>query len=96
MIYIIGGMGYVGSGFTRYCRAHGLPHQVITRDNYQEFAGTGCDVLVKGVRKITIRVTDADNDTGTAHVELDLRGPARSEQVTGRGLGGIWSTVMTR
>ena len=46
MIYIIGGNGFVGSGFTRYCRARGLPHQVITRQNYEEFAGTSCDVLV--------------------------------------------------
>jgi nucleoside-diphosphate-sugar epimerase len=46
MIYIIGGRGYVGSGFARYCRNRGLPHQVITRENYDEFAGTSCDVLV--------------------------------------------------
>ena len=46
MIYIIGGRGYVGSGFARYCRTRRLPHQVITRENYDEFAGTSCDVLV--------------------------------------------------
>jgi nucleoside-diphosphate-sugar epimerase len=46
VIYIIGGRGYVGSGFARYCRARGLPHQAITRENYDEFAGTSCDVLV--------------------------------------------------
>jgi nucleoside-diphosphate-sugar epimerase len=46
VIYIIGGRGYVGSGFARYCRARGLPHQVITRENYEDFAGTSCDVLV--------------------------------------------------
>ena len=46
MIYIIGGRGYVGSGFARYCRSRGLPHEVITRDNYDQFAGTSCDVLV--------------------------------------------------
>lgn len=46
MIYIIGGRGYVGSGFARYCRARGVPHQVITRENYDELAGTSCDVLV--------------------------------------------------
>jgi len=46
VIYIIGGRGYVGSGFVRYCRARGLAHQVITRETYDEFAGTACDVLV--------------------------------------------------
>lgn len=46
MIYIIGGRGYVGSGYVRYCRARGLPHQIITRENYDQFAGTSCDVLV--------------------------------------------------
>lgn len=46
MIYIIGGRGFVGSGYARYCRARGLPHQIITRENYQRFAGTSCDVLI--------------------------------------------------
>src|SRR4029078_8534880 len=46
VIYIIGGRGYVGSGFARYCRARGLPHQVITRENYGQFAGHSCDALV--------------------------------------------------
>jgi nucleoside-diphosphate-sugar epimerase len=46
VIYIIGGRGYVGSGYARYCRARGFAHQVITRENYDEFAGTSCDVLI--------------------------------------------------
>ena len=46
MIYIIGGRGFVGSGFARYCRARNLPHEVVTRENYERLAGTECDVLV--------------------------------------------------
>ncbi|HEX3861193.1 MAG TPA: NAD-dependent epimerase/dehydratase family protein [Stellaceae bacterium] len=46
MIYIIGGEGFVGSAFVRYCRQNGLEHQVITHGNHDEFAGRRCDVLV--------------------------------------------------
>jgi len=46
MIYILGGGGFVGSAITRYCLARGLEHRVITRLNYDEHCGTGCDVLV--------------------------------------------------
>jgi nucleoside-diphosphate-sugar epimerase len=46
VIYIIGGGGFVGSGFARYCRARGLDHRIVTRENYNSFRGTGCDVLV--------------------------------------------------
>lgn len=46
MIYIIGGRGFVGSGFARYCQARDLPYRIITRENWDEFAGTGCDLLV--------------------------------------------------
>lgn len=46
MIYIIGGRGFVGSGFARFCHARDLPHRVITRENWDEFAGSSCDLLV--------------------------------------------------
>ncbi len=46
MIYIIGGRGFVGSGFARYCHRRGLPFAIITRENYRRFVGTSCDLLV--------------------------------------------------
>ena len=46
MIYILGGNGFVGSAYARYCAAKGLPHQVITRENFARFESTACDVLI--------------------------------------------------
>jgi nucleoside-diphosphate-sugar epimerase len=46
MIFILGGRGFVGSAFTRYCVRHRLAHRVIDRENYQELAGAACDVLI--------------------------------------------------
>ena len=46
MIFIIGGNGFVGSAFVRYCERHGLEHRVITRENYEQFAGASCTLLV--------------------------------------------------
>jgi nucleoside-diphosphate-sugar epimerase len=46
MIFILGGNGFVGSGLVRYCIANRILHQVITRDNYKNFIGECCDVLI--------------------------------------------------
>ena len=46
MIFVIGGNGYVGSAYPRLFSDLGLEHQVITRENYESFAGRGCDVLI--------------------------------------------------
>lgn len=46
MIFIIGGNGFVGSAFARYCQSQGLEHAVITRENYNEFIGHSCKILI--------------------------------------------------
>jgi nucleoside-diphosphate-sugar epimerase len=46
MIYILGGKGFVGSGFVRLFQKLKLEHKVITRDNYQDLIGSTCDVFV--------------------------------------------------
>jgi nucleoside-diphosphate-sugar epimerase len=46
VIFIIGGNGFVGSAFTRYCEAQGLEHSVITRENYNNFVGHSCQILI--------------------------------------------------
>lgn len=46
MIFILGGQGFVGSGFARYCAARGQPHVVLTRANYAEYAGQACDLFI--------------------------------------------------
>ncbi len=46
MIFIIGGRGFVGSAFARVCEATGRSYSIITRQNYQEFIGKRCDVII--------------------------------------------------
>jgi nucleoside-diphosphate-sugar epimerase len=46
VIYIVGGNGFVGSAYARLMAARGLPHQVVTRENYDSLRGTSCDVLI--------------------------------------------------
>jgi nucleoside-diphosphate-sugar epimerase len=46
MIAIIGGHGFVGSAFARYCSRHGLAHTVIGRDNYQSCIGSTWDLVI--------------------------------------------------
>lgn len=46
MIFILGGNGFVGSAFSRYCTQTDIPHKVITRQNYADHVGKHCDVLI--------------------------------------------------
>jgi nucleoside-diphosphate-sugar epimerase len=46
MIFIIGGAGFVGSAFARVCQAQGREYRVIDKDNYQDFVGQSCDLLI--------------------------------------------------
>lgn len=46
MIYLIGGNGFVGSAYARLFDKMGLHHRVITRENYDDYRGTTCDVLI--------------------------------------------------
>lgn len=46
MIYLLGGSGFVGSGFARELERTGRPFQIITRQNYDQFVGGSCDVLI--------------------------------------------------
>lgn len=46
MIFILGGQGFVGSAFVRYCQRNHLEHAVIGRVNYSEFVGRHCDILI--------------------------------------------------
>lgn len=46
MIFLLGGNGFVGSGFARTLRERGLPFEIITRENYGNFAGKSCDLFI--------------------------------------------------
>ena len=45
-IYLIGGNGFVGSGYYKHLSGLGYYVQVIDRSNYSNFVGTHCDVLI--------------------------------------------------
>ncbi|ABZ83432.1 nad-dependent epimerase/dehydratase domain protein, putative [Heliomicrobium modesticaldum Ice1] len=46
MIFILGGNGFVGSAFVRWCEEQQRPYVNITRDNYKDYVGQRCDVFV--------------------------------------------------
>jgi nucleoside-diphosphate-sugar epimerase len=46
MIFVLGGLGLVGSAYARYCARTGRPYEVVDRHNYAEYVGRACDILV--------------------------------------------------
>ena len=46
MIFILGGKGFVGSAFARYCVQHGIEHADISRENYGDYRGRRCEFFV--------------------------------------------------
>lgn len=45
-VIIIGGEGFVGSAYTRYCQKNELHYLIINRTNYHDYIGTSCDLLI--------------------------------------------------
>ncbi|WP_373480596.1 NAD-dependent epimerase/dehydratase family protein [Geminocystis sp.] len=45
-IIILGGEGFVGSAYTRYCQKNNLDYVVINRANYKDNIGRKCDLLI--------------------------------------------------
>lgn len=46
MIFLLGGNGFVGSGFARTLERAGRPFEIITRQNYDTFVGRSCDIFI--------------------------------------------------
>jgi nucleoside-diphosphate-sugar epimerase len=46
VILVLGGNGFVGSAYIRLLASRGLPHQVVTRENYDRLRGSACDILI--------------------------------------------------
>ncbi len=61
MIFIIGGSGFVGSAFVRYCERNRIAYRVIDRDNYFENIGRSCDVLVNANGNSKKLIAESDN-----------------------------------
>lgn len=46
MVFVVGGRGFVGSAFVRYCEREGLAHEIVEIDNYDTFRGRSCEILI--------------------------------------------------
>lgn len=46
MIFLLGGNGFVGSAYARRLTAAGREFAIITRDNYADFVGRSCDLVI--------------------------------------------------
>lgn len=46
LIFILGGKGFVGSAFVRYCQSNKMEYSVIDRQNYESLKGKSCDVFI--------------------------------------------------
>jgi len=46
MIFILGAKGFLGSALVRECREQGLEYRGIDQQEYQEYAGGECDLLI--------------------------------------------------
>ena len=46
MIFLLGGNGFVGSGFARELERAGRPFEIITRQNYDQFVGRSCELFI--------------------------------------------------
>lgn len=46
MIYVLGGQGFVGSAFVRWCESRRVDHVSVTRANYQSLRGSSCDLFI--------------------------------------------------
>ena len=77
MIFVVGGQGFLGSAFVRRCQARGLACVAITRQNYGEFVGQECAVLVNAngnSRKYIARADPLwDFDASVRSVRASLR-----------------------
>jgi nucleoside-diphosphate-sugar epimerase len=46
LIFILGGKGFVGSAFARFCQVNNKDHVVIDRKNYDSYKGRSCDIFI--------------------------------------------------
>jgi|1048.fasta_scaffold01550_6 nucleoside-diphosphate-sugar epimerase len=46
MIYVIGGDGFIGSAYNRYCINNKIAVISINRSNYDKYVGTKCEILI--------------------------------------------------
>ena len=45
-VFILGGKGFIGSAFVRFCEKEEIDYDCIDLDNYEAFRGRDCDILI--------------------------------------------------
>ena len=45
-VFILGGKGFIGSAFVRFCEKEKIDYDCIDLNNYEEFRGRDCDILI--------------------------------------------------
>ncbi|MBD2393735.1 NAD-dependent epimerase/dehydratase family protein [Cyanobacterium aponinum FACHB-4101] len=45
-VIIIGGNGFVGSAYKRFCEKNSIDHLIVNRHNYHDYIGTKADILI--------------------------------------------------
>jgi nucleoside-diphosphate-sugar epimerase len=45
-VFILGGKGFIGSAFVRFCEEKEIDYDCIDLDNYEAFKGRDCDILI--------------------------------------------------
>lgn len=75
-VFILGGKGFVGSAFVRYCERVGRPCAVVDLDNYASFVGQRCRILVNAngnsSKPLASREPLADFDASVRSVRASL------------------------
>lgn len=68
MIFLLGGRGFVGSGFARVLSNQGVPFEIITRENYDSFVGKSCELFINanGNSKKFLASEDAKDEFQTS------------------------------
>lgn len=57
-VVVLGAKGFVGSAFAAFLEAQGFQVVGVSRDDYDRFAGTSCDVLVNAAGNSSKRLAD--------------------------------------
>ncbi|RIK69844.1 MAG: NAD-dependent dehydratase [Planctomycetota bacterium] len=60
IVFVLGGRGFVGSAFVRWLTARDIACEIVSRDNWDAFAGRRCDVLINAAGNSKKFLSDRD------------------------------------
>jgi nucleoside-diphosphate-sugar epimerase len=89
MIYLVGGNGFVGSAFARLFAARGLEFRIIGRDDFEDYRGTSCEVLINANGNSKKYLADREPMTD---FDLSVRSVAKTIEAFRCGIYALLST----